>query len=294
MELVVDRRTLLEPLHATLSVRQQCALLNIHRSGVYYKSPVAQMDEVKLELMRVVDEVYTQYPFFGTLKMASYLRTKGFAVEREQIRGIYNCLGLRSLSPGPHTSKPHPEHKVYPYLLRGVEVSAVDQVWSTDITYIRLRRGFVYLMAIIDWYSRYVLDWELSISLDADFCVETLGRVLENGQCDIFNTDQGAQFTSTRFTELLLSHEIKISMDGKGRALDNIFVERLWRSVKYECVYRQEWETIKDVRQGLKDYFEFYNHVRPHQGLGCDRIPAMVYAGKQNEVLYLKLTKKWS
>jgi len=280
MELVVDRRTLLEQSHATLSMRQQCALLNIHRSGVYYKSQVAPKDEAKLALMRVVDEVYTQYPFFGTLKMASYLRTKGYSVEREQIRSIYSCLGLHSLSPGPHTSKAHPEHKIYPYLLRGVEVSTVDQVWSTDITYIRLRRGFVYLMAIMDWYSRYVLDWELSISLDADFCVETLGRVLENGQCNIFNTDQGAQFTSTRFTKLLHSHEIKISMDGKGRALDNIFVERLWRSVKYECVYRQEWETVKDVRQGLKGYFEFYNHARPHQGLGCDRIPAIVYAGK--------------
>jgi putative transposase len=236
------------------------------------------VDDKTLALLRVVDEVYTQYPFFGTLKMASYLRKKGYAVDREQIRAVYARLGLRSLAPGPH---PHPEHVIYPYLLRGVAITAVDQVWSTDITYIRLRQGFVYLMAIIDWHSRYVLDWELSISMDADFCVDTLSRTLAKGKCEIFNTDQGSQFTSKGFTGLLKEHEIRISMDGKGRALDNIFVERLWRSVKYECVYRKEWETVKDVRQGLKDYFEFYNHERPHQALQNDRIPGLVYTGKQ-------------
>lgn len=213
--------------------------------------------------------------------MASYLRTKGHDVEREEIRGIYERLGLRSLAPGPHTSKPHPEHRIYPYLLRGATITRPDHVWSTDITYIRLQRGFVYLMAIIDWYSRYVLDWELSIGLEADFCIETLGRVLEKGKCSIFNTDQGAQFTSKKFTELLISHQVKISMDGKGRALDNVFVERLWRSVKYECVYRREWENVKDVRQGLKDYFKFYNYDRPHQGLKNDRTPALVYREKK-------------
>lgn len=255
-------------------------LLEINRSSVYYTPRVVINDEV-LALQRVVDEVYTQYPFFGTRQMASYLRTKGHDVEREEIRGIYERLGLRSLAPGPHTSKPHPEHKIYPYLLRGATISRPDHVWSTDITYVRLQRGFVYLMAIIDWYSRYVLDWELSIGLEADFCIETLGRVLEKGKCSIFNTDQGAQFTSKKFTDLLISHQVRISMDGKGRALDNVFVERLWRSVKYECVYRREWENVKDVRQGLKDYFKFYNHDRPHQGLKNDRTPALVYHEKK-------------
>lgn len=213
--------------------------------------------------------------------MASYLRTKGHDVEREQIRGVYERLGLRSLAPGPHTSKPHPEHQIYPYLLRGTAIERPDHVWSTDITYIRLQRGFVYRVAIIDWYSRYVLDWDLSISLEADFCIDTLARVLEKSVCSIFNTDQGAQFTSKKFTALLIAHGIRISMDGKGRALDNVFVERLWRSVKYECVYRREWENIKDVRQGLKDYFKFYNHDRPHQGLKHDRTPALVYYEKK-------------
>jgi putative transposase len=244
------------------------------------------VDDKTLDLLRLVDEVYTQYPFFGTRQMASYLRTQGHDVGRERIRGVYEQLGLRSLAPGPHTSKPHPEHVIYPYLLRGVTINRVDHVWSTDITYIRLQRGFVYLMAIIDWHSRYVLDWELSISLEADFCIEALGRVLKKGKCSIFNTDQGAQFTSKEFTELLISHQIKISMDGKGRALDNVFVERLWRSVKYECVYRHEWKTVRDVRQGLKDYFKFYNYERPHQGLGNDRVPALVYYEKKVEPCY--------
>ena len=184
-----DRRLWLEPNSPGLSIRQQCVLLEINRSSVYYTSHVAVSDET-LALLRIVDEVYTQYPFFGTRQMASYLRTQGHDVEREQIRGIYERLGLRSLAPGPHTSKPHPEHKIYPYLLRGATIVRPDHVWSTDITYIRLQRGFVYLMAIIDWYSRYVLDWELSISLEADFCIDTLGRVLTKGKCSIFNTDQ--------------------------------------------------------------------------------------------------------
>ena len=169
--------------------------------------------------------------------------------------------------PGPHTSRPHAENKIYPYLLRDVKIINPNQVWSTDITYIRLKHGFVYLMAIIDWYSRYVLDWELSISMEAEFCIEALDRVLANGSCDIFNTDQGAQFTSKGFTGLLKKHSIQISMDGRGRALDNIFVERLWRSVKYECVYIKEWNTVKDARSGLGEYFNFYNHERPHSSI---------------------------
>jgi putative transposase len=275
--LVGDRKLLLEPEHKELSIRRQCELLDINRSNIYYVKRVP--DEEELKLMRKVDEIYTKYPFFGTRQMVSYLRPRGYDVGRGQMRGIYEELGLRATCPGPHTSKPHPEHKVYPYLLREVAIVNRDQVWSTDITFLRLRKGFVYLTAIIDWFSRYVLDWQLSISLEADFCIETLSRVLKQGLCEIFNTDQGAQFTSQGFTSLLILNGIKISMDGRGRALDNIFVERLWRSLKYECIYLQEWETVKELRQGLVKYFRFYNHERPHQGLG-GVTPASVYLGR--------------
>lgn len=229
-----------------------------------------------LELMREVDEVYTKYPFFGTRQMTNFLRARGENVGRTKIRSVYEKLGLRAICPGPHTSKPHPEHKIYPYLLRDVVIVANNHVWSTDITYLRLRKGYAYLVAIIDWFSRYVLDWELSISLDAGFCIETLRRTLSCGNCEIFNTDQGAQFTSEGFTELLLANDIKISMDGKGRALDNVFVERLWRSVKYECVYLREWESVKEIRAGISEYFKFYNYERPHQAHD-GKTPADVY-----------------
>lgn len=271
-----NRKLLLEPDHEGLSVRRQCELLDINRSNIYYVKKVPGEEELKL--MRKVDEIYTEYPFFGTRQMVNYLRLRDYDVGRSLIRSIYKKLGLRAICPGPHTSKPHPEHKVYPYLLRDVAIVNRDQVWSTDITYLRLRKGFVYLTAIIDWYSRYVLDWQLSISLEADFCIETLSRVLKQGTCEIFNTDQGAQFTSQGFTNLLVLNGVNISMDGRGRALDNIFVERLWRSLKYECIYLQEWETVKEVRQGLIKYFKFYNHERPHQGLG-GVTPASVYLG---------------
>lgn len=267
---------MLEPHHSELSLRSQCELLEINRSSYYYE-PVP-VDEGTLALMKLVDETYTQYPFFGTRQMVSYLKRQGVEMGRTKMRGVYKRLGLQAVCPGPHTSKPHPEHKVYPYLLRDVAIIERDQVWSTDITYLRLRKGFVYLMAIIDWYSRYVLDWELSISLEADFCIETLARTLSAGKCAIFNTDQGAQFTSTGFTDLLKAHEISISMDGKGRALDNVFVERLWRSVKYECIYLHELDTVRAVRNKLVEYFSFYNTERPHQGLG-GQTPAEIYLG---------------
>ena len=200
--------------------------------------------------------------------MRDYITMHHYPVKRHQIRWVYEKLGLQSLAPGPHTSKPHPEHEIYPYLLRDVEIVRPLQVWSTDITYLRLRKGFAYLVAIIDWYSRFVLDWQVSINLEADFCIETLERALQQAICDIFNTDQGSQFTSNGFTDLLKEKKIKISMDGKGRALDNIFVERLWRSVKYECVYLREWESAGEIRDALGEYFQFYNYERPHQSLG--------------------------
>jgi putative transposase len=257
-----------------LSLRRQCELLGINRSSLHY-TPVKD-DDYTLLLMRLIDEEYTRHPFYGTRRMVHYLRKLGHTINRKRIQNLYGVMGLEAIHPGPNLSKAVAQHLKYPYLLRGVAINRCDQVWSTDLTYVRLGQGFVYLMAVIDWYSRYVLDWELSISLEADFCIETLRRVLKCGKCDIFNTDQGSQFTSEGFTGLLLANDVKISMDGKGRALDNIFVERLWRSVKYESVYLNQWETVQDARTGLNDYFEFYNNERPHQSLNY-KTPAEVY-----------------
>lgn len=234
------------------------------------------MDEKTLLLMQLIDEEYTRHPIYGARRMRSYLQNLGYAVNRKRIQRLYRLMGLEAVYPKPNLSRAVSEHKKFPYLLRGVQIDRRDQVWSTDITFIRLKYGFVYLMAIIDWFSRYVLDWELSISLEADFCIEALDRVLNAGKCDIFNTDQGSQFTSERFTGLLLANDVKISMDGKGRALDNVFVERLWRSVKYESVYLSQWETVQEARTGLREYFKFYNHERPHQSLGY-KTPWAVY-----------------
>lgn len=269
-----DRRKLLEPENSSISLRDQCLLLGINRSSYYYKPK--SIDEETVELMRMVDKIYTQHPYFGSRQMSNYLRLNGHDVGRSKIRSIYELLGLQAACPGPHTSVPHPEYSKYPYLLRNVEITERDQVWSTDITFLPMKKGFVYLMAIIDWFSRYVLDWELDITLEAEFCIEALSRVLQNGKCNIFNTDLGAQFTSNGFTKLLLDHGIKISMDGKGRALDNVFVERLWRTLKYEYIYLHEWETVREIRQGLRGYFNFYNNGRPHQSLG-GQTPASVY-----------------
>jgi len=214
--------------------------------------------------------------------MMVYLRTQGYQVNAKRVRRLLRIMGLEAVYQKPNTSQPNPEHKVYPYLLRGLVIDRCDQVWSTDITYIRLASGFVYLMAVIDWYSRYVLDWALSTSLDADFCIETVGNLVERKQCEIFNTDQGAQFTTSRFIQPLLNKGIKVSMDGRGRALDNIFVERLWRTVKYEHVYLQDRQTVQDTWLGLRDFLNFYNHERFHQSLDY-RTPADVYLAKRHE-----------
>jgi putative transposase len=262
-----ERQNWVEKDHLLLSVRQQCEILDLSRSSVYYTPRPKTLSDEQLGLLRLVDEIYTKYPFFGTRQMSDYISLHDHPCKRHETRWAYEQLSLRSLAPGPHTSKPHPENKIYPYLLHDLEIVRPCQVFSTDITYIRLGRGFVYLIAVIDWYSRFVLDWQLSINMEADFCIETLSRVLEQSKCDIFNTDQGSQFTSNGFTDVLKGHDIQISMDGKGRWADNIFVERLWRSVKYECVYLQEWESVIAVRNALKIYFQFYNYERPHQSL---------------------------
>lgn len=259
---------------AQWSLREQCRLLGVNRSNLYYQ-PASESDE-NLLLMRLLDEQYTRTPFYGVLKMTEWLRSEGYTVNPKRIRRLLRKMGLEAIYQKPDTSAPHPDHQVFPYLLRGVAIKHCNQVWSTDITYIRLAHGFVYLMAVIDWYSRYVLGWALSTTLEADFCIEAVGELLEQRQCEIFNTDQGAQFTTSHFTQPLLDKQIKVSMDGRGRALDNIFVERLWRSVKYEYVYLQELQTVQQAREGLAEYFRFYNQERLHQSLDY-KTPEQVY-----------------
>ena len=227
--------------------------------------------------MELIDAQYTRRPFYGTRRMVVYLKAQGHAVNRKRVQRLMRVLGLAGMAPGPNTSKAHPQHKVYPYLLRGMAITPPNQVWSTDITDIRLAHGFAYLVAIIDWYSRRVLAWRLSNSLEAGFCVDCLEEALRaHGQPEIFNTDQGSQFTSDTFTRVLLRAGINISMDGRGRALDNIFVERLWRSVKYEDVYLKGYASLPELLLGLTEYFAFYNAERPHQSLG-NRTPDEVY-----------------
>ena len=226
--------------------------------------------------LRLLDEQYTRTPFYGTRKMAAWLNLQGYVVERKRVRRLLQTMGLETIYPKPHLSQPGSPEQRFPYLLRNVAVTAANQVWSTDITYIRLARGFVYLVAVIDWWSRYVLSWELSITLDTSFCLEALDRALMQGTPTIFNTDQGVQFTSSNFVQRLQQEPIRISWDGRGRALDNIFVERLWRSLKYEDIYLKEYQSVKDVRNGMNVYFHFYNHQRLHQSLDY-QTPAYVY-----------------
>jgi putative transposase len=250
-------------------------LLDLPRSSFYYH-PVA-VSEGDLELMRWLDEQYTATPFYGSRRMQVALEARaGRPVNRKHIQRLMRALGLQAVGPKPRLSVPHPGHRVYPYLLRDVPVTRVDQVWSTDITYIRLRHGFVFLVAVLDWFSRYVLAWELSTTIDGQFCLDALETALTWRVPEIFNTDQGAQFTAAAFTARVEAAGAQVSMDGRGRALDNVFVERLWRSVKYEEVYLHDYGTVPAARTGLGRYFQFYNEVRPHQALGY-QTPAAVY-----------------
>ena len=262
-----------------LAVSTQCELLSVTRSVVYdqKKRPQKAVDELELILLNKLDEEYTRHPFYGTRRMTKYLCGCGYAVNRKRVQRLMQTLGLAGMAPGPNTSKPHSQHKIYPYLLRGLDVIRPNQVWSTDITYIRLRHGFVYLVAIIDWYSRKVLSWQVSNTMDTGFCVNCLEAAIKvYGTPEIFNTDQGSQFTSDSFTGVLIKNGITISMDGRGRALDNIFVERLWRTVKYEDVYLKGYESMPDLLLGLTQYFLFYNQERLHQSLGY-KSPDAVY-----------------
>ena len=262
--------------HDQLSIRQQTQLLGLNRSSLYYK-PIG-ISQYNILLMNLLDEQYTKTPFYGVEKMTIFLNEIGHHVNVKRVRRLLRKMGLMAIYPKKNLSKANLEHKIYPYLLRDMPIKRCNQVWSTDITYIRLRQGFVYLMAIIDWYSRYVINWKISTTLEADFCIQGLKESLESCYCEIFNTDQGSQFTSNRFTQPLLAAGIKISMDGRGRALDNIFVERLWRTVKYEDIYLKEYANVQEVKAGLENYFRFYNEKRYHQSLDY-KTPADIYLG---------------
>ncbi len=264
---------MIEPF-STLSIPRQCELLGISRSGYYYH-PVPESEE-NLRLMRLMDEQYLVTPFYGYRRMWAWLRQQGHEANLKRIHRLYRLMGIAAIYCKADLSKPHPEHKIYPYLLRNVPIVKPNQVWSTDITYVPMKHGLLYLVAVIDWYSRYVLSWELSNSLDTSFCLSALERAFTFGRPEVFNTDQGSQFTSLAFTGYLLEREISISMDGKGRAIDNIFVERLWRSVKYEYLYLHRPESCKELYQGLKQYFQFYNQERLHQSLHY-KTPESVY-----------------
>lgn len=259
-----------------ISMRHQCELLGLNRGSFYYVPELPS--EANIELMRLIDEIFTACPFYGVRRIRNRLWELGVAVGRKLVKTLMRWMGLVAIIPTRNLSKSNPNHKIYPYLLRGVEINRVNQVWSMDITYIRLGHGFVYLTAVIDWHSRYVLAWRLSNSLDAAFCVDCLKDALQYGKPETFNTDQGCQFTSEEFIKELLGRNIAISMDGRGRALDNIFVERLWRTVKYENVYLKGYQTIPEAQVGLREYFDFYNMERGHQSLGY-KTPWGMYSG---------------
>ena len=274
------RRAMIDRDHQQLSLVRQCILLDVSRASVYYRPVPTRAED--LELMALMDRQYLKTPFYGSRKMKAWLLQQGYLVSRKRVRRLMRLMGLEAIYRRPNTSKPAPGHRIFPYLLKGVEVNRVDQVWAADITYIPMAKGFLYLVAIMDWHSRHVLAWKLSNTMDTSFCVAALEEALGRGRPEIFNTDQGSQFTSEAFTQTLQEQRVQVSMDGKGRYLDNIFVERLWRSIKYEEVYLKAYQTVAEARTGINAYLEFYNRQRPHQALGY-RTPAEVYQHGQEE-----------
>lgn len=252
--------------HPDLSIRQQCRILGLHRSNLYYE-PAPETPE-NLRLMRLIDEEHLRRPNRGSRQMVDFLRDEGLTVNRKRIQRLMQKMGIEGVAPKPRTTQVCSANPVYPYLLRNLEINRPNQVWSSDITYIPMQLGFLYLVAVMDWFSRYVISWRLSNSLDAEFCTEALEEALTKAKPEIFNTDQGVQFTSREFTGMLKSHDVAISMDGKGRAIDNVMIERLWRTVKYEEVYLKAYASGADCYQGLKTYLDYYDHKRRHQSLG--------------------------
>lgn len=278
MKSLQERRSLVELDHKELSISRQCELFSLNRSTLYYKA--AEEPALNLELMRLMDEHYLEYPDKGATRMHKWLTLdKGYQVSLNRIERLYyRVMGLRSVLPGPHTSKRNTEHEIFPYLLRGLQIDRVNQVWTTDITYIPMERGFMYLTAVIDVKSRYVLHWSISNSMDAEWCAEAIEEAIKkHGRPEIINTDQGSQYTSDVFKNAVLSKEIKLSMDGKGRATDNAFIERLWRSVKYEKLYLHPTPRPLELISQLKDYFHYYNHKRRHSSLD-DKRPNEIYS----------------
>lgn len=266
---------MIEADHPRLSVARQCALVSISRSAFYYRP--AGETPLNLALMRLIDEVFLETPWYGSRQMARHLRRQGYTVGRKRVRRLMARMGLAAIYQQPRTTVPHPEHRIYPYLLRGLRIERPDQVWCSDITYIPMRRGFLYLVAVMDWATRKLLSWRLSNTLEAEFCIAALEEALARyGRPDIFNTDQGSQFTSPRFVEVLTGAGVRVSMDGRGRWMDNVFIERLWRSLKYECVYLHAFETGSELRAGLTRWIGYYNGQRPHSAL-AGRTPDEAY-----------------
>ena len=265
------------PSESKMSVANQCRVLNVSRSGYYYKSkPISAED---LKLMRLIDEHYLNHPSAGSRSLRNHLQRLGYRINRKKVQRLMRLMGIEAVYPRPKTSRPHPQHKVYPYLLRGLSIDRPNQVWAADITYIPMRRGHMYLVAVMDWYSRKVLSWRISNTLDTEFCLEALVEALSRfGRPEIFNTDQGAQFTANAFTDVLKSHQVQISMDGRGRVQDNIFIERLWWSFKYQYLYLWSFDNGAELRKGLDQWFNFYNSERSHQSLD-NKTPDEVYFG---------------
>ncbi len=272
-----DRLALVDQDDPALPVAAQCRLLKVARSTLYYRPVPMSVDD--LAVMRRMDELHLAWPFYGSRRMAAVLRREGWEVNRKRAKRLMKVMGIEAIYQKPNTSKGHPDHRVYPYLLRGLTIDRPNQVWCADITYIPMAKGFIYLVAVMDWFSRRVLSWRLSIGMETDFCVEALTEAMERyGQPEIFNTDQGVQFTSTAFVDDLADRGVRISMDGKGRYLDNIFIERLWRSLKYEEVYIRAYESVAEARRSLGVWLAFYNDVRPHQSFEY-RTPREVFEG---------------
>src|SRR5664279_880921 len=275
------RLSLVDRSGGELSIVAQCGLLKVARSTLYWRPAPTSEDD--LRLMRLIDELYLTAPFYGSRRMVAVLRRDGWTVNRKRVRRLMRLMGIEAIYQKPNTSRPHPDHKVYPYLLRGLTIDRPNQVWCADITYIPMAKGFVYLVAVMDWFSRRVLSWRVPITMETDFCVEALREATElHGQPEIFNTDQGVQFTSAAFVDELASRGVRISMDGKGRYLDNIFIERLWRSLKYEEVYIKAYGSVPQARRNIGEWLAFYNDVRPHQALDY-RTPREVFDGEACE-----------
>jgi putative transposase len=279
---VEDKKGLIESAHPEIVVARQCELIGLPRSTYYYQ-PIGECS-LNIELMHLIDEEYTRHPYYGSRRICACLQRQGYAVNRKRVQRLMRQMGIVAIYPKPQLTQALKEHQKFPYLLRDLVIDHPNQVWCTDITYIRMVRGFVYLMAIMDWYSRYVISWVVSTTLETMFCLEALDKALQRATPEIFNSDQGSQFTSREFTGCLKDAGIAISMDGRGRVYDNIFIERLWRSVKYENIYLNEYATVSGVKQGIQEYFQEYNTERPHQGLE-DCTPAEVYFGSGDRVL---------